>query len=410
MSANRVKVVFPSSEAHEAGSRMESAELLAQLSSEHRRFVVVELPTTGMRTASQEDVRERVREAADVYVREYGATVVEDYQYEVDSDDFDLEVEGEEAEASLDDVVAKIGASEVWNEGYTGKGVAIAVVDTGIDGSRPEFPMHKRTGGWAPPGEDPWTDWQGHGSMCACIAAGTTANGGVFNGVAPDADLVACRTRLFDSELTMVFDYLAGLSREGQTIVATNSYGRKVGYAPNPPPPGSTFPIALDDAIADGVHVFFSAGNNHQRVGGDPGDCHPNSVWLHKSRDDLMSVATSDLDDEMWYYSSRGPGQFHGNPNTNRKPDVTAPTPRNGRVVYGAGVRVLANGWGTSGACPQVAGLAALLLEKNGGLDRASLFGAISNGAQSMGHGPDCEGAGLINCTASLASVRAPGA
>ena len=405
MSTRRVKVVFPSADAHQAGTGFESTEFQVQLSSQRRRFVVVESPMSGMQTASQQEPDESVLEAANVYVTEFGATVFEDYQYELDSDPFDLEMDSEVAEGSLEDVVEKIRATQVWEDGYTGQGVAIAVVDTGVDGSRLEFPMSKRKGGWAPPGENPWTDWQGHGSMCACIAAGTKANGGVFNGVAPGADLVSCRTRFYDSELTLIFDYLAGLSAEGSTILATNSYGIRVGHPPSPPPPGSTFPIALDDAIRDGVHVFFSAGNNHQKAGGSPAACHPNSIWLHKSRADLMSVAASDLDDEMWYYSSRGPGQFHGDPNTNRKPDVTAPTPKNGRVVYGGGVRVLANGWGTSGACPQVAGLAALLLNKNSGLNRAALFDAISDGVGSIGHGRECEGAGLIDCAVSLGLV-----
>ena len=405
MSTRRVKVVFPSADAHQAGTAFESAELEVQLSSERRQFIVVESQMSGMRTANQQDAGERVLEAADVYAREFDARVFEDYQYELDSDPFDLEMDAEEEDASLEDVVEKIKATQVWDEGYTGQGVAIAVVDTGVDGSRPEFPLSKRKGGWAPRGEDPWTDWQGHGSMCACIAAGTRASGGVFSGVAPDADLVSCRTKFHDSELTLIFDYLASLSREGSTILATNSYGRKTGHAPSPPGPGSTFPAALDDAIHDGVRVFFSAGNNHQRVGGNATDCDPNSIWLHKSRADLMSVATSDLDDAMWYYSSRGPGQFHGSPNANRKPDVTAPTPKNGRVVYGAGVRVLADGWGTSGACPQVAGLAALLLSKNAGLSQADLFKAIADGAGSIGHGYECEGAGLIDCTASLSLV-----
>lgn len=405
MSTGRVKVVFPSADAHQAGTAFESAQLEVQLSSERRRFIVVESPMSGMRTADQQDDGERVLEAANVYATEFEATVFEDYQYELDSDPFDFEMDAEVEDASLEDVVEKIKATQAWDDGYTGQRVVIAVVDTGIDGSRPEFPPNKRKGGWAPLGKNAWTDWKGHGSMCACIAAGTRANGGVFNGVAPDAGLLSCRTRFYDSELTLILDYLAGLSREGSTIVATNSYGIKKGHAPSPPGPGSTFPAALDDAIGDGVRVFFSAGNNHQRAGGNAADCHPNSIWLHKSRADLMSVATSDLDDAMWYYSSRGPGQSHGSANTNRKPDVTAPTPKNGRVVYGAGVRVLANGWGTSGACPQVAGLAALLLSKNPSLTQTDLFKAISDGAASIGHGYTCEGAGLIDCAASLALV-----
>ena len=105
----------------------------------------------------------------------------------------------------------------------------------------------------------------------------------------------------------------------------------------------------------------------------------------------------------MWFYSSRGPGQHFGDANTNRKPDLTAPTPHNGKILYGSGERVLQNGWGTSGACPQVAGLAALLLSANPGLTRAQLFDKIRNSTTSLGFGPECQGTGLVNCEAALA-------
>ena len=154
--------------------------------------------------------------------------------------------------------------------------------------------------------------------------------------------------------------------------------------------------------------MFFSAGNNHERAGGAPDECVPNSVWLHKSRSDIMAVATCRLDGSMWYYSSRGPGQFHGEPGTNRKPDVTAPTPKNGRVVYGSMIRSLANGWGTSGACPQAAGLAALMLSARPYLTQQQVFAKIRHSAQSLGHSETCEGAGMIDCAAALQRIFSP--
>jgi serine protease AprX len=186
--------------------------------------------------------------------------------------------------------------------------------------------------------------------------------------------------------------------------VTTNSFGITRGTPPSDPA-NSDFEDALDEAIAAGIHVCFSAGNYHDLAGGDPAECRPTSIWSHKSRADLMTVASCKLDGSMWYYSSRGPGQRFGEPNTSQKPDVTAPTPENGRIVYGNEIVALANGWGTSGACPQVAGLAALLLSKEKALSRQQVIDTIRATSTSLGHGTDCQGAGLIDCRAAVDAV-----
>ncbi|MBF0439429.1 MAG: S8 family serine peptidase [Magnetococcales bacterium] len=118
--------------------------------------------------------------------------------------------------------------------------------------------------------------------------------------------------------------------------------------------------------------------------------------------EDVLVTATCKLNQDMWYYSSRGPGQYFGSAGTNQKPDVTAPTPENGLIVYGDEVKILSNGWGTSGACPQSAGLAALLLARDSSLDRDTLFQRIRNSAMDLGHGVHCQGAGLIDCQSAF--------
>lgn len=255
-------------------------------------------------------------------------------------------------------------------------------------------------------GHIPWTDWHGHGTMCAAIAAGTRSSGGLFDGVAPDASLIACKTFFYDTELTAIHDYLIALLDEKPNlrIVATNSFGLRTGTPPGPPP-SLDFPAALSEAVGRGIPVFFSAGNYHALAGGGASACSPTSIWLHKCREDVVSVATCDLAGSMWDYSSRGPGQHFGQPGTSRKPDVTAPTPRNGRVIYGSSVRVLPDGWGTSGACPQAAGLAALLLSAQRALSPVQVYDAVRGGADDLGHPDHCQGAGRIDCAASLGLV-----
>ena len=387
----RFKLRFPQTEAVAAAMALEAPGAGRKLlSNTRRRFVALEFPP---------DLDSgQILERSEIYQREFGAMLVPDFQYDLEPNEIDFEffTESIETDASLDDVVDAVRAPQAW-EKTRGADVTIAVVDTGVSGARPEFPNSKRKGSWQIEGDTPWTDWEGHGSMCACIAAATRDSGGSFDGIAPDAGLIACKTRFYDSELANIYDYLADLKAEGVKIVASNSFGMKRGTPPDPDPDSDFLP-ALDRAISEGIPVIFSAGNNHQRAGGHPDECEPNSVWLYKSRADLMAVATCDLQNRMWFYSSRGPGQFFGQPNTNRKPDVTAPTPRNGRVVYGDDVRSLANGWGTSGACPQVAGLAALLLSAQPALTADDIFNIIRDTAVDIGHGEHCQGHGRIDC------------
>ena len=397
----RYKVRFPSREAYEAARSAELPTLYwPAVESRKRAFMSLAIPvdTRDLAGAARNEAQ-----TLTLFEREFGARIVEDVRYDMEATELFDAAEfqpADAAQASLDEVLATIRATECWGQ-VRGEGIVIAVVDTGIDGSRPEFPGWKRAGGWAAVGEDPWTDWNGHGTMCGVIAAGSRESGGIFDGVAPAAGVMACRTHFFDSELAAVYDELASRAKAGTRIIATNSFGTRTG-SPPPPPEDSDFIPALNDAIAAGVTAFFSAGNYHELAGGAADGCDPTSIWLHKCRSDVMSVGTCKLDQSMWSYSSRGPGQHHAEPHCNRKPDVMAPTPAYGRIVYGSDVVVLANGWGTSGACPQAAGLGALLLEHRPGLAPAALFDVIRSTAVRAGHGPDCEGAGMIDCRAAL--------
>ena len=119
-----------------------------------------------------------------------------------------------------------------------------------------------------------------------------------------------------------------------------------------------------------------------------------------------MTVGNCRLDDSMWPESSRGPGELFGQGGAGSKPDVVAPTPKGGHVLWGPAICKI-DQWGTSGACPQVAGLAALLWTAEPSLRVDELFQAIRRGARDLGHDPNCQGAGMINCLESLAWLGA---
>ncbi len=401
----RLIIQFADAAAFDAARAAEAAHLKAAITSAKRHFMSVEVPPTEIAAGENEKLFVRHLELLQKY---YGAEIREEFKYDLETYDFfDPSRFGPDVPGapSLDDVIKMIRADAAWSV-TRGNGVVIAIVDTGIDGSHPEFPSWKRVGFWKPDNDNTpdWSDWHGHGTMCATIAAGTRAAGGRFDGVAPDAGLIGCKTWFYESELVNAYDYLTDLSvNHGMTVVACNSFGINTGTPPQKQ--SDLFIQALDDAIAVGITVVFSAGNYHALVGGHPAHCAPTSIWQHKSRSDILAVATCTLDRTIWYYSSRGPGQGYGLPNTNRKPDVTAPTPENGRILWGSSVQSLRDGWGTSGACPQVAGLAALIRSKDPSINRTDLHAAIRNSADPLPYPVDCVGAGVIDCSAAISLI-----
>lgn len=389
----RYKVRFPDDPSYAAASALELNDLPMAVSSAKRRFFTLSIPNA---YAGLSALEKRLDQRLDFLSRYYEAEVTEDYRWDLDLPPIPVPEQPAEYGPSLDDVVEAIGAPAAWAEGNRGQGATIAVVDTGISGNRREIGKDRRRGSWQPDKQRPWTDPVGHGTMCAVIAAGSRADGGRFDGVAPEAGVIACRTRFFDSELASIYDWLTVHVKQnpGMRLIATNSFGRR--YGALPPEAITDFPAALGDAITAGVAVLFSAGNNHELAGGLPQDCHPCTIWDHKLRPDVLTVGACDLEGEMWHYSSRGPagGIEAGRP----KPDVVAPVPRNGLVAFGDADRRFPDGWGTSGACPQAAGLAALIWTGEPGLKGEEVFERIQQKALDFGRAVACQGKGRVAC------------
>ena len=76
MRATRIKVKFPSVDAYRIGAAVDFPGAEVQLSSEQRRFVVLESSDAADADAAQQ--------AATMLQQKYGATIVEDYQYTID--------------------------------------------------------------------------------------------------------------------------------------------------------------------------------------------------------------------------------------------------------------------------------------------------------------------------------------
>ncbi len=292
----------------------------------------------------------------------------------------------------------------------TGDGVTIAVVDSGTDGSMREFPR-RSPASVAPSFSTPWEDSVGHGTMCAAIACGSDETGGRYKGVAPAAALLSARSTLKATDLYLIYQRLLAGKKAGafsKGLVVSNSYGLYRCSAPAGLPENHPYVDLVRLCAADGIVFVFAAGNNHAS-----GLCKhpeaadaPNTIWSVNSIDEVITVGTVDWDESNQKpgaehaNSSRGPGQWSVRRD---KPDVVAPT--YGEVAWGGGYRHM-EWWGTSGACPQVAGLAALLLSKRPSLKPADVASIMKASARRLpGRPAACVGAGVIDCLEALRSA-----
>ncbi|MEV8563414.1 S8 family serine peptidase [Streptomyces sp. NPDC051917] len=99
-------------------------------------------------------------------------------------------LDGKVKATGLDWNLDKVNAPAAWSAGHTGKGVTVAVIDTGVDTTHPDLPSQVRASVNFSDAPDA-LDHFGHGTHVAGTIAGTgAASGGARRGVAFDARLL----------------------------------------------------------------------------------------------------------------------------------------------------------------------------------------------------------------------------
>ncbi|CAM3105198.1 S8 family serine peptidase [Stackebrandtia soli] len=292
-------------------------------------------------------------------------------------------------ELLLDHSVGQIGAPSAWDAGFTGDGITVAVLDTGIDADHPDLAdqitaMENFTG-------DEMVDDVGHGTHVASTIAGIGAKSdGLYKGVAPDADLIigkVCTNSGCDES-----SILAGMewaARQDATIANLSLGGTDS-------PEMDPLEQAVEDLTAEYDTLFvISAGND----GGD------GTVSSPSTAPSALSVGAVDDNDALADFSSRGPRSGdHG-----VKPDITAPgvdiiaAKANGSNMGDSPVEGYLTASGTSMAAPHVAGTAALLAQQHPDWSAARLKAAIMASAEPNGELTAFEqGAGRVNVTQAI--------
>ena len=311
-----------------------------------------------------------------------------------------------------------------WDLGVTGKGVNIAIVDTGIDNEHPGLDGKFIAGYDAVCSDDPLCllslqeddgsfdpdDQNQHGTACSGMATSTgilpSGESSNFTGSAPDADLVDVRIGTavgagpFENYILEQEFYESAM--DGLNWVIENkdtawpgaeneSYGIDIislswgitSHENGGSDGSDMFSQVLDEATLAGVTVSVAAGNDGSNNDGLSGMGSSSLSITVGALDDKNSIDRSD--DGIASYSSRGPRRDNndGNPYDEMKPDVSAPGTNivqaeachaSGSCYNRLGQDASGNGYsgrgsGTSYATPAVSGVIALMIEANPDLD-----------------------------------------
>jgi subtilisin family serine protease len=311
-----------------------------------------------------------------------------------------------EIQATITPGVAAVRAPDVWAMGYTGEGVLVGTLDTGVNGVHPAVasrwrghdPQYAGNPGWA--WFDPLTGTtfpSDFGSTHGTHTMGTVLGGapGEQVGVAPGATWV--HAAVIDrggldatiQNAILAFQWMAApTGSPGDTWavphVCSNSWGTHSGHGH--PNCDELFWQWIDNSEAAGTLQLFSAGNEGSQGANSlrrPAD----RARLGSQASDYHSVAVAAIDphNPSWPaagFSSRGPTYCTPDGSAFTKPNISAPGVNTRSSVGSSGYSNLS---GTSMASPHVNGVVALMIEACDSLTNDEIKQIIYDTAVDLG-------------------------
>ena len=299
--------------------------------------------------------------------------------------------------------ITLVNAPSLWGKGYTGQGVVVASMDSGVDLSHSDLSSRWRGGSnsWYDPyGQHPTTptDKSGHGTWTMGVMVGGDA-GGTSIGVAPDAQWIA--VKMFNdaggtTATAVHLGYQWLLDPDGSP--ATNDAPDVVNNSWSFSAPGCNLDFEPDLQVlrAAGILPVFAAGN---------GGPNANTSYSPANNPSAFAVGAINNSSSIYGLSSRGPTTCGGS--TGVFPEVVAPGVNINTTDLG-GFYTTASG--TSLAAPHVAGGLALLISAFPNLSVTEQQNALINSAVDRGvTGPDdIYGYGRIDLLAAFNWLSSP--
>lgn len=249
----------------------------------------------------------------------------------------------------------RLRVPEVWDAGFTGGGVTVAHLDTGVDASHPAFQganiafAEFDLAGDLIPGAQAH-DSDEHGTHTAGTIIGRQTDRGRF-GVAPDASLASALVIEGGNVVDRILGGLEWSLSQGASVLSM-SLGLR-GFTP-------AFQNIIDALLAANVLPVIAVGNEHKNTSRSPGNYA-----------NVLSVGAIDIDDTVAAFSS---SQWFNRVDDPQTPDLVAPGVDVLSSIPGGGYAEMS---GSSMATPHVAGLAALLSSANPGATPSDLQSAL---------------------------------
>jgi serine protease AprX len=306
--------------------------------------------------------------------------------------------------ALLDTATPATNSQQLQEKGLTGKGITVAVIDTGI---HPHQDLQGRITGF----KDfinyrttPYDD-NGHGTHCAGdVASDGSASNGTYKGPAPDASLVGVKVldKMGSGSLSTV---IAGVEWciQNQARLGINIISLSLGSTATQPAEADPVVRIVEQAWDNGIVVCVASGNAGPRSQtiASPG-ISPKVITVGAT-DDRNTVDRSD--EQIADFSSRGPtvdGLI--------KPDLVTPgvniislrSPRSFLDKTNPLARVDTNYFslsGTSMATPICAGIVAQLLQTNPNLSPDQVKEQLINACEDLGQSPNVQGHGYLDAS-----------
>ena len=260
------------------------------------------------------------------------------------------------------------------NTQYTGKGVDICILDTGLDAAHPDFTGRIIEGKSFIQGEEWDKDPNGHGTHCAGVACGNVRNDtGNRYGIAAESNLKIGKV-LSDSgkgTTSSIIDAIDWAITKKFRIISM-SLASPVGINE---PPSLLFETVGKKALENNVLIIAAAGNDSNRPS------LPRPVSAPANSVSIMAVAAIDSQMHIARFSNAGINAATGGNINVCAPgvDIVSTYPRKNGISND--YKVLS---GTSMATPHVAGLAALYMEQFPGLNAAEIWTLLENHAKPI--------------------------